>query len=410
MGSAREEELLRQILANPDDLSVRSIYADVLQGRNEPRGEFIALELAGEVKRARDLLDRHAKSWWPEVARHKLATRNGFLERVAVGVHEIAKTARVFASEPICDLELGYLHPKLFLEQHRLHVRPRRLWLNGAGGSLWPLVLGDTSSIERLDLSRSSIDGQRPLGTAFENCRELVLANNPYLGRSVVKLLVNWIALDRIELLDLAWTGLQPEMLRDVLALELGGLRRLRVSRNPLGAEGARILAHAIAALPALRELEVLECGFDLAALAAIRAACGTRVTLAHAMPTVVAVDLIGAQLVLRRKTTNAWEVEVDGEKRAVRWCSVSADDRPGERVTQAWQIAEVAPFDALATAIASGATREFRPLEGYTIELGSELGYVYNTGVYSRESADLDLELGGSTVGVTFRSYTSVD
>ncbi len=410
MGSEREDELLRQILANPHDLEVRSVYADLLQARSDPRGEFIALELAGDLNRSRALADRYAQTWWPEVPLRRLATKHGFIDRIMVGVHDVARTARVFASEPIRDLELGRLHPALFLPEHRLNVRPQRLWINGGcGASEWPLVLVDTRVVTELDLSNSLEATTPPLGTAFAQGRQLLLADNDHLGRNVRRLFEGWSALDRLEVLDLRSTGLVPELLAEVLALELPALQTLRLSRNPLGTNGAHVLARSIAKLPSLRHLDVLDCGFDPAALALVAAACGTRVRLAHEAPAVVMLDLVGSQLVLRRKRVGAWEVEVDGDKRAVRWTSLSSDDRPGHRTTQPWQTADVAPFDTLALAIASGARRELTET-GCSITIGTETGYVYSTSVFSRESAEIDYELRGSTVSVTFRSYTSVD
>lgn len=47
--------MLRQILDRPEDLAARTVYADELQARGDPRGEMIALELAGARAQAAEL-------------------------------------------------------------------------------------------------------------------------------------------------------------------------------------------------------------------------------------------------------------------------------------------------------------------------------------------------------------------
>jgi uncharacterized protein (TIGR02996 family) len=58
---AVEDELLAAIYADPDDDHPRAVYADLLQQRGDPRGELIALQLAG--KDASELLRTHADTW-----------------------------------------------------------------------------------------------------------------------------------------------------------------------------------------------------------------------------------------------------------------------------------------------------------------------------------------------------------
>ena len=58
------DTLLAAVLAHPDDDHTRSVYADALQERGDPRGEFIALQLAKtDEKRQRKLLDEHGRDW-----------------------------------------------------------------------------------------------------------------------------------------------------------------------------------------------------------------------------------------------------------------------------------------------------------------------------------------------------------
>lgn len=69
------EELLRAVLAQPEDLARRLVYADYLQHHGDPQGELIALHcrlagltdddpLRGELsERARALIDAHGGTW-----------------------------------------------------------------------------------------------------------------------------------------------------------------------------------------------------------------------------------------------------------------------------------------------------------------------------------------------------------
>jgi uncharacterized protein (TIGR02996 family) len=75
-----EAELLAQIYAAPDDDGPRLVYADWLQERGDPRGEFIALQLERAGGRARSggrqrenaLAAKHANAW-----SHSLGVRSG---------------------------------------------------------------------------------------------------------------------------------------------------------------------------------------------------------------------------------------------------------------------------------------------------------------------------------------------
>src|SRR4051794_11590535 len=69
-----DDAFLADIIANPADESLRLIYADYLDERGDPRGEFIRVqcELARQVPasrreeleaRARQLLDEHEEEW-----------------------------------------------------------------------------------------------------------------------------------------------------------------------------------------------------------------------------------------------------------------------------------------------------------------------------------------------------------
>ncbi|MBA3501632.1 MAG: TIGR02996 domain-containing protein, partial [Deltaproteobacteria bacterium] len=93
---ATDEELLRAIAEQPDDDGVRLVYADWLQERGDPRGEFIALQLAKrnrepsaeQERREAALWSKHHAKWLGDMARYiKMSDctfERGFLVRCIV--------------------------------------------------------------------------------------------------------------------------------------------------------------------------------------------------------------------------------------------------------------------------------------------------------------------------------------
>src|SRR5262249_51579200 len=74
------EALEAALVENPDDLAAHAAYADFLQEQGDPRGEFIALQLALEdpgkspeerqrlLERERELLQAHQREWLGDLA------------------------------------------------------------------------------------------------------------------------------------------------------------------------------------------------------------------------------------------------------------------------------------------------------------------------------------------------------
>ncbi len=86
----RGSDLLDAIHAHPDDRAARAVYADWLIEQGDPRGEFIALQLARAVgdrpsPREVSLLRAHDKVWLAGLVRHLRARtfENGFLVECA---------------------------------------------------------------------------------------------------------------------------------------------------------------------------------------------------------------------------------------------------------------------------------------------------------------------------------------
>ena len=64
-----DAELLAQIYADPAADGPRLVYADYLQERDDPRGEFIAMQiLRRDPLRERELIAAHGRAWIGELA------------------------------------------------------------------------------------------------------------------------------------------------------------------------------------------------------------------------------------------------------------------------------------------------------------------------------------------------------
>ncbi|MDB4959383.1 MAG: hypothetical protein JWO36_6952 [Myxococcales bacterium] len=68
----RNLDLEKAILADPNDKDAYSVYADWLQGEGDPRGELIALQIAGKDKAAQALIDKQADYFLGPLADHVL--------------------------------------------------------------------------------------------------------------------------------------------------------------------------------------------------------------------------------------------------------------------------------------------------------------------------------------------------
>jgi uncharacterized protein (TIGR02996 family) len=417
MASGRGDELLRQILANPDDLAIRGVYADELQAAGDPRGELIALELAPASERASPahrarhavLVARHAATWWPELARHRIHTRAGFLDRVACDAATLAAARDVFARELVRDVELvdgnvdTFPLSELAWQEHVTHFTARA-WFANALFALARAPLGDR--LVSLDVGASNLDRNIvPLGNALPACRTLVLAQNRHLGRHLPRLL-DWRALGALEVLDLSRTSVTPELLAELLALDLHSLRHLRLSGNPIGNLGPRLLVDALPRMPALACVELVGCDIDDAA--PLRGTALAVIATQADVPQTLVVDLVDVQLELVRLGDDRWAAKVDGHQRTIRWHEVQRYDRREAREGP-WQMAEIAPLDRVAFAIGSGAPRELTA-DGCTLALGSQTGYVYNTSVYTAEMVRIACTKAAATVAITFEEYTAID
>jgi uncharacterized protein (TIGR02996 family) len=122
---AGEDAFLHAILTHPDDDAPRLIYADWLDERNDPRGEFIRVQCALArlddedprrwplEQREQELLREHQPKWLPKgIEIVPCVFRRGFVEEISLFTQEFLSVAeRLFKQTPLQHLCLrGPIH------------------------------------------------------------------------------------------------------------------------------------------------------------------------------------------------------------------------------------------------------------------------------------------------------------
>jgi len=204
---------LEDIVARPDDDAPRLIYADWLEERGDPRGEFIRLQcaLAGMTvgdprrpalqERERQLLARHAHDWCAPLGLEpgQCTFRRGFVEVVEMHAEQfVASAETLFRAAPV--RQIHFLHATASIAE--LAACP---WL---------------TRLRTLDLS----------GNALRDSGAAVLAASPHLsGLAALDLggceihqkgaehLANAVGLSRLGTLGLAGCGIGAAGLRAIL-------------------------------------------------------------------------------------------------------------------------------------------------------------------------------------------------
>ena len=189
-GHARNELIEAAIASDVDHADAYSVYADWLQGQGDPRGELIALQLAGDDVAASELLDAHEHHFFGRVAssRHLLVVsptpklglstrwRWGYLERLWIsnkGQDDVVEALANLLDHPSCrflrELTVGLVtYDDNSYEQIAAVIGERSL------PHLHTLVLGDFCS-EETELNWSSLGDVSPMYRAVPNLRRLAL-------------------------------------------------------------------------------------------------------------------------------------------------------------------------------------------------------------------------------------------
>lgn len=335
------EDALQAVLEHPGELAARLAYADVLDARRNPLGEFIRLEceLVHKLRDGEDALEL-------------LDRRLSLLE--ANGASWLAPLAGIAESTSFEGGLIGWIH--LNLDAYLAHgakifgrFPARSFSISGCGGRMGELLASPwTDRIEYLSLSGSyrstadkglddddvvelSASGQLP------NLRGLNLKCNERLGpRSVEGVLASpWC--DQLELLHLGWTATGDEGAALIASTDrLDNLRRLDLSNTGLGPAGARALADS----PALIRLGLTE--FDFSLNHDIDQEGNARLLRSPVLARVTAVNLngtVGGELVdaFARSDSlgsmrslyfgNSWTIDTAALRRLTRWPGLAGLD-----------------------------------------------------------------------------------
>lgn len=284
----RSVNLIDTILADPDNVDAKRVYADLLAQNNDPRGDFILLEIAldGPLSirkreqlgaRHQELLLKHGETWWP----YKLATKrtkHGFLRSV-VGSFKQLKTAAaagMFDKEPIFEVSVG-------LEADEVGKLLKEKWLPRVGRLVVRGEIGDEgftelvgakalANLRELNVTNCGVTGEGlgALGTNLPKLTSLVLTSNPIADEGLEGLR-QWKHLANIEKLYLSSCEISAEGLGELLSgFTFPKLYKLTLTDNSLEDDIAAVVTKNAARLPALKYLELVRTGIGDSGVKAI--------------------------------------------------------------------------------------------------------------------------------------------
>lgn len=270
---ARYSDLERAIVENPDDRDAWLVLADAHQSKGDPRGELIALQLAGETdagkqRAARQYFEKHREALDYTRELTDVTWRRGFIHAAIVTWREgftpveirsvLEKLLRHPAGRFLHDLAIGF------------DEYPRELVLHGAVDAIAELAI---PSLRRLHLGYFE---PYPDAGQLMSSGAVVVADLALLWRALPRLqklvMYNKFALgevvhDKLEHFELRAKGLSGAVARSVSAAQLPAVRHLEVwyGEEGLGGDASFLdIAPLLARhdLPALRYLGLKSCEF----------------------------------------------------------------------------------------------------------------------------------------------------
>lgn len=253
--TAEQGKFLAAILANPEDKKARLVYADLLQDRGDPRGDFIAFqcaraELADDDPRAAELdasiaalVKKHKKAWTAACGENKGARweyRRGFVEKLSIDAEDLlANAAAIFAAEPLEELNI---------------------WkIDESPGGLAPLLELPLHRIKRLSLARCALreaDYQALARATTLGAVEVLDLTNGGSVEQPVAPLATATSLPRLRELRLTGAMIGDAQMTALARSTTLRMTRLIAPRNELTAEGVRAIAAAVWA-PQLAHLDL---------------------------------------------------------------------------------------------------------------------------------------------------------
>ena len=279
----RLAQLLAAVIAEPESDLPRQVYADELVTRNDPRGEYIQIDLAlaGALsirkravlgERRDEIAKQHKATWWPY--RFYYRTSRGFIEAVSGTLAELAGNSALFDKEPVIEVtingERGKGGAKKIADSPWL-ARVRRLVVRGALGDDGFATLVASQRAQNLrslnvSVNELSSEGLESLGDNLPQCKTLVLTANE-IGDEGVAALRTWNHLANVETLYLSDCQLSSDAVEELLSAPLPKLVKLSLSNNELNDGVADAFAAHAANVPALRHLELKNAGISREAI-----------------------------------------------------------------------------------------------------------------------------------------------
>jgi len=282
------QPLLDAVLADPDDVDARLVYADWLTEHGDPRGEFIHVQCAlgrplvnasgrawarptfeGDPKelekRERKLLAEHQKTW---VAPFRATVRTwnwscGFVDRVVADCAAFLAGAHgLFAETPVTAAKLTAIKPPMI---HTLAEQPTSAKLRGLDINFQKLDAAGVAAFHAetwrglrvLDLSGNQlgVEGLRVLGASrtLVALRDLRLADARLTDDATAEL-ARAPLFANLEALDLGYNAELSSASAKAIAATGRSLVKLRLRSTAITAAD---LAFLVGALPRLAELDL---------------------------------------------------------------------------------------------------------------------------------------------------------
>jgi uncharacterized protein (TIGR02996 family) len=265
------DALIQAVIAEPYADLPRQVFADALQARNDPRGEFVMLELAlaaplsirkrEDMKARRDaLFAEHAKTWFPTALEYR--TRGGFISAISGAFGKIdAEAKALFATQPIVEASITHVEASKLVKAAWLRYL-RQLSIRGALGDKGFAALvaaATTQQLTALNVTATGLGKKAlaALGTHLPHCRTLVLTGN-LVGDEGAEQLAAWKHLGQVETLYLSGCNLTVAGVTKLLSANLANLAKLTLSKNKLDNTIGVAIANAATNLPRLELLELL--------------------------------------------------------------------------------------------------------------------------------------------------------
>jgi uncharacterized protein (TIGR02996 family) len=306
------------ILESLEDDTPRLIYADWLEERGDPRGEFIRLQCARAalpewdrraqvlLRQERVLLEQHGAAWRAELPRLAGITWDEFERGVVTSIHAASfetlyrHAKKIWQAAPVVRVMVTGPSGKVRLDKRQALPRLRSLKVTPRGLTGVPLAqLADApllSSLQTLDLANCG-PGINTFADLFQsphlaNLSALVLANTPFgfpdlralayfhpfkgltsltlrgrfgspyeddgnIGRAGVRILTQSPSFSKLAALDLGGNAVNKQAVRDlVTSRNLSGLRVLALDDNVIEAADLEAFAEAHT-LPRLTHLNL---------------------------------------------------------------------------------------------------------------------------------------------------------